>query len=54
LKEKIQRKAEAKERLERITQKQSLLKRIEAKLWKSAKKFVVANFHKSKKVVKEF
>jgi len=54
LKEKIQRKAEAKERLERITQKQSLLKRIEAKLWKSAKKFVAANFHKSKKVVKEF
>lgn len=54
LKEKIQRKAEAKERLERITQKQSLLKRIEAKLWKSAKKFVAVNFHKSKKVVKEF
>src|SRR5690606_13673564 len=33
LKEKILRKAEAKERLDRISKKQSLLKRIEAKLW---------------------
>jgi len=42
LKEKIQRRAEAKERLDRIVKKQSLLKRLEAKLWKSTKKMVVA------------
>ncbi len=42
LKEKIQRRAEAKERLDRIVKKQSLLKRLEAKLWKSTKKLVVA------------
>ena len=40
LKEKIQRKAEAKERLDRIVKKQSLLKRIEAKFFRSSKKFV--------------
>lgn len=40
LKEKIQRKAEAKERLDRIVKKQSLLKRIEAKLFRSSKKFI--------------
>ncbi|WP_437920786.1 GNAT family N-acetyltransferase [Sphingobacterium sp. LRF_L2] len=44
LKEKIQRRAEAKERLDRIVKKQSLLKRIEAKLWKSSKKFVASVF----------
>ncbi len=42
LKEKILRKAEAKERLDRISKKQSLLKRIEAKLWRSTKKMVAA------------
>lgn len=41
LKEKILRKAEAKERLDRISKKQSLLKRIEAKLWKSTRKMIV-------------
>jgi len=40
LQEKIRRKAEAKERLARIVKKQSLLKRIEAKLWKSTKKLL--------------
>ena len=40
LKEKIQRKAEAKVRLDRIVKKQSLLKRLEAKLFRSSKKFV--------------
>lgn len=44
LQEKIQRRAEAKERLDRIVKKQSLLKRIEAKLWKSSKKMVAAVF----------
>jgi len=44
LKEKIQRRAEAKERLDRIVKKQSLLKRIEAKLWKSSKKMIAAVF----------
>lgn len=44
LKEKIQRRAEAKERLDRIVKKQSLLKRIEAKLWKSSRKIVAAVF----------
>src|SRR5690606_12792369 len=44
LKEKIQRRAEAKERLDRIVKKQSLLKRIEAKLWRSSKKIVAAVF----------
>lgn len=44
LQEKIQRRHEAKERLERIAKKQSLLKRIEAKLWKSTKKFVSTVF----------
>lgn len=40
LKEKIQRKAEAKVRLERIMKKQSLFKRIQRKLWKPIKKMV--------------
>jgi len=40
LQEKIRRKAEAKERLARIVKKQSLLKRIEAKLWKPTKKLL--------------
>jgi len=40
LQEKIRRKAEAKERLARIVKKQSLLRRIEAKLWKSTKKLL--------------
>ena len=44
LKEKIQRRAEAKERLDRIVKKQSLLKRIEAKLWRSSKKMIAAVF----------
>ncbi len=44
LQEKIQRRHEAKERLERISKKQSLLKRIEAKLWKSTKKIVATVF----------
>ena len=42
LKEKQQRKAEAKQRLDRIVKKQSLLKRIELKIWKSTKKMVAA------------
>lgn len=44
LKEKIQRRAEAKERLDRIVKKQSLLKKIEAKLWRAVRKTVVAIF----------
>lgn len=40
LKEKIQRRNEAKSRLERIVKKQSLFKRLEAKLWRSTKKIV--------------
>lgn len=38
---KIEMKAKAKERLKQMTKKSSLLKRIEAKLWKSTRKFVV-------------
>ena len=44
LKEKIQRRAEAKERLDRIVKKQSLLKRIEAKLWRASRKIIAAVF----------
>lgn len=44
LQEKAKRKAEAKERLERIAKKQSLLKRIEAKLWKSTRKILAVVF----------
>jgi len=40
LRERIEMKAKAKERLKQITKKSSLLKRIEAKLWKSTKKMV--------------
>lgn len=40
IKEKIQRKLEAKERLARITKKQSLLRRIQNKLWKPIRKMV--------------
>lgn len=54
LKEKIQRRAEAKERLDRISKKQSLLKRIEAKLWKSTKKFVATILPVGIKPVKGF
>lgn len=54
LKEKILRKAEAKERLDRISKKQSLLKRIEAKLWKSTKKMVATVFPVGAKPVKGF
>lgn len=54
LKEKILRKAEAKERLDRISKKQSLLKRIEAKLWKSTKKMVATVFPVGVKPVKGF
>lgn len=54
LKEKILRKAEAKERLDRIAKKQSLLKRIEAKLWKSTKKMVATVFPVGAKPVKGF
>ncbi|MGJ1203646.1 GNAT family N-acetyltransferase [Sphingobacterium lactis] len=54
LKEKILRKAEAKERLDRISKKQSLLKRIEAKLWKSTKKMVATVFPIGAKPVKGF
>lgn len=43
LKEKQQRKIEAKQRLERIVKKQSLLKRLQRKLWKPIKKMVA--FH---------
>jgi hypothetical protein len=53
-KEKILRKAEAKERLDRISKKQSLLKRIEAKLWKSTKKFVAAVIPVGARPVKGF
>lgn len=42
LRERIEMKAKAKERLRQITKKSSLLKRIEAKLWKSTKKMVAA------------
>lgn len=42
LRERIAMKAKAKERLKQITKKSSLLKRIEAKLWKSTKKMVMA------------
>src|SRR5699024_5856212 len=42
LRERIEMKAKAKERLKQITKKSSLLKRIEAKLWKSTKKMVTA------------
>jgi len=42
LRERIEMKAKAKERLKQITKKSSLLKRIEAKLWKSTKKMVIA------------
>ncbi|MCA5006556.1 GNAT family N-acetyltransferase [Sphingobacterium bovistauri] len=44
LEERLKRRAEAKVRLERISKKQSLLKRIEAKLWRSTKKFVTTVF----------
>lgn len=44
LKEKIQRRTEAKERLNRMSKKQSLLKRIEAMLWRSTKKMVAVVF----------
>ncbi|MVZ62456.1 GNAT family N-acetyltransferase [Sphingobacterium humi] len=54
LKEKILRKAEAKERLDRISKKQSLLKRIEAKLWKSTKKIVASVIPIGAKPVKGF
>ncbi|MCT1531154.1 GNAT family N-acetyltransferase [Sphingobacterium daejeonense] len=54
LKEKILRKAEAKERLDRISKKQSLLKRIEAKLWKSTKKIVAAVIPVGARPVKGF
>jgi hypothetical protein len=42
LRAKIEMKAKARERLSTMTKKSSLLKRIEAKLWKSTKKFVSA------------
>ena len=42
LRAKIEMKAKARERLSTMTKKSSLLKRIEAKLWKSTKKFVIA------------
>lgn len=45
LRAKIEMKAKAKERLASMTKKSSLLKRIEAKLWKSTKKFVQAALH---------
>lgn len=40
LRAKIEAKAKAKQRLKEMTKKSSLLKRIEAKLWRSTKKFV--------------
>lgn len=40
LRERIEMKAKAKERLKEMTKKSSLLKRIEAKLWRSTKKFL--------------
>lgn len=40
LRERIEQKAKAKERLKAITKKSSLLKRIEARLWKSTKKMI--------------
>lgn len=40
LRERIEQKVKAKERLKAITKKSSLLKRIEAKLWKSTKKMI--------------
>lgn len=40
LRERIEQKARAKERLKAITKKSSLLKRIEARLWKSTKKMI--------------
>lgn len=52
--EKLKRRAEAKERLERISKKQSLLKRIEAKLWGSTKKIISTVFPVKPSAVKEF
>lgn len=40
LRERIEQKAKAKERLKAITKKSSLLKRIEARLWKSTRKMI--------------
>jgi hypothetical protein len=40
IRERMEQKAKAKERLERLTKKSSLLKRIEARLWRSTKKLV--------------
>jgi hypothetical protein len=40
IRERMEQKAKAKERLERLTKKSSLLKRIEARLWRSTKKMV--------------
>lgn len=54
LQEKMQRRHEAKERLDRISKKQSLLKRIEAKLWKSTKKIVSTVFPVKPSPVKGF
>ena len=54
LEERIKRRAEAKARLERISKKQSLLKRIEAKLWKSTKKIVAFVFPSSVDTAKNF
>lgn len=51
LRERIAMKAKAKERLKQITKKSSLLKRIEAKLWKSTKKMVTAFIARHPKTV---
>ena len=51
LRERIAMKAKAKERLKQITKKSSLLKRIEARLWKSTKKMVAAVVARPSKTV---
>lgn len=45
IRERMEMKAKAKERLKEMTKKSSLLKRIEAKFWKSARKFIAAALH---------
>ncbi|WP_262245198.1 GNAT family N-acetyltransferase [Parapedobacter soli] len=51
IRERIEMKAKAKERLKRITKKSSLLKKIEARLWRSTKKMVTAFIARHPKTV---
>ena len=54
LEERLKRRAEAKARLERISKKQSLLKRIEAKLWGATKKIISTFIPSGVNAVKNF